>query len=148
MIHYNLFGKTKALSFSLRPVISKILKEIAESEDLNDHIVSFIIVDNNEIWEINKIYRQIDRPTDVISFAERDGNPNHELGYELGEIYISYEKVIEQAKEYNHSELREFAFLVTHGMLHLLGYDHMNKEDEIKMFKRQDEILENIGINR
>ncbi len=148
MIHYNLFGKVNKLDFKPRQYIRLILREIFNSEHLKgDYAVSFIIVNNEEIHKINKEYRNIDRPTDVISFAVMDGN-NHQLDYELGDIYLSYEKIIEQAKEYNHSNIREFSFLITHGMLHLLGYDHMNPKDEEIMFKKQDDILNKVGIVR
>ena len=110
------------------------------------HYLSVIIVDNAKIWEINKEYRQIDRPTDVISFALGDGLDY--LPEELGDIFISYEKVLEQAKSFGHSDKREFAFLVCHGILHLLGYDHQNEEDEKIMFAKQDQILEKIKIGR
>ena len=93
-------------------------------------------------------YRNIDRPTDVISFAAIDSSSNRELGYELGDIYISIDKVYEQAEAYNHSVMREFAFLVTHGTLHLLGYDHIEYDEEQVMFKKQDEVLSILGIKR
>lgn len=103
------------------------------------------IVNNEKIHEINREYRKVDRPTDVISFAFFDDKnevpPSDGSPISLGEIIISYEKAEEQAKEYGHSLLREMSFLFVHGMLHLLGYDHMKKEDEIVMFRLQDEIL-------
>ena len=102
------------------------------------------IVNNEDIHVINREYRNVDRPTDVISFAFQDEESEKELKggpISLGEIIISYEKAEEQAKEYGHSLLREMSFLFTHGMLHLLGYDHMKKEDEVVMFRLQDEIL-------
>lgn len=110
-------------------------------------ILGVTIVDNEFIHELNKNYRGIDRPTDVISFAFLDDVSNkNELFMSknevcLGEIYISYDKAIEQAKEYGHGEKREFCFLFVHGLLHLLGYDHMTKEDEEVMFRLQDVIL-------
>ena len=109
-------------------------------------IISISLVDNTFIHQMNKEYRGIDRPTDVISFAFLD-NEEREQIYKskepvcLGDIYISIDKAIEQAKEYNHSLKRELSFLFVHGLLHLLGYDHMNEEDEKVMFKLQDEIL-------
>ena len=129
----------------------KVLKDIAKKGKKiliapGKHYLSVIIVDNAKIWEINKEYRQIDRPTDVISFALADGLDY--LPEELGDIFISYEKVIEQAKNYGHSEKREFAFLVCHGILHLLGYDHQNEVEEKIMFAKQDQILEKIKIGR
>ena len=110
-----------------------------------DYEVSVILVDANQIHEINRDYRNIDRPTDVISFALKDSEDEFyidELDLELGDIFINYEAVIHQAKEYGHSELREISFLCTHGLLHLLGYDHMNETDEKEMFDLQDVILD------
>ena len=112
-----------------------------------DPYISVTIVDNNYIHEMNRTYRHIDRPTDVISFAFLDDNPNKEQLFHskqmvvLGEIYISYQKAEEQAVAYGHSLERELKFLFVHGLLHLLGYDHMNEEDEKVMFRLQDEIL-------
>ena len=113
-------------------------------------IISVSIVDNAYIHEINKTYRGIDRETDVISFAFLDGDKNKDKLLKsnsivsLGDIYISLEKAQEQANSYGHSLNRELLFLFTHGLLHLLGYDHMKKEDEEIMFPLQDKILENI----
>lgn len=109
-----------------------------------DYYMSVTIVDNQKIHVINKEYRGVDRPTDVISFALLDNEANKPIKgmpIDLGEIIISFEKAEEQAKEYGHSSEREFSFLFVHGLLHLLGYDHMEKEDEEVMFKLQDDIL-------
>ena len=112
-----------------------------------DPVVSVSFIDNEEIHKINKEYRKIDRPTDVISFAFLD-NEDRAKEYAsgmpviLGDIYISLDKASEQAKEYGHSMKRELCFLFVHGLLHLLGYDHMTKEDEEIMFPLQDKILE------
>ena len=117
-------------------------------------IVSVTIVNNKHIHRINHKYRDVDRPTDVISFAFLDGNNQRDTIFHsqelvpLGDIYISYEKAIEQAQEYGHPLEREMSFLFVHGLLHLLGYDHMTKEDEIVMFKLQEEILDEMGIKR
>lgn len=117
-----------------------------------DPIVSVSIVDNRYIHKINKKYRGIDRPTDVISFAFLDSENNYDKilflpgPVVLGDIYISLDKAKEQAEEYGHSLHRELSFLFVHGLLHLLGYDHMNKEDEEEMFKLQDEILSEKGV--
>lgn len=112
--------------------------------------VSVTIVDLNTIHEINRIYRNIDRPTDVISFAFLDNEEVHIKGAPilLGDIYICKEIAIKQAEEYEHSLKREFAFLFTHGLLHLLGYDHVNNEEEKIMFDLQDEILNEVDIKR
>lgn len=113
-----------------------------------DASFSVIIVDNEKIHEINKQYRGIDRPTDVISFALEE-DENYEVKMRLlGDIYISIDKVYEQAKEYNHSVKRELFFLVTHGFLHLLGYDHMEKDEEEEMFSLQEKILDSYGVKR
>lgn len=146
MIKINLVNEY-SFSFNLLKVTKKIAKAINKEEKLKGkHYISIIIVDNEKIHEINKEYRNIDRPTDVISFALGDGEAV--LPEELGDIFISFEKANEQAKEYGHSLLREVSFLITHGILHLLGYDHQIKEDEERMFKKQEIILERLGITR
>lgn len=146
MIKVNLINEFE-FAFKEEKIVKKIVKTICKVEKVKGkHVVSIIIVDNQKIHEINKQYRNIDRPTDVISFAAIDGEET--LPEEMGDIFISYEKIIEQAKEYEHSILREFAFLVTHGMYHLLGYDHMNQEDEKIMFAKQEKILDILKIGR
>lgn len=155
MIKYNIVGNIESFDFSVNKLIKKILKTTykivgkeKKDKQLSKHIVSYIFVDINEIHRINKEYRQIDRPTDVISFAYGDTDNETGLPYELGDVFICVEKVFEQAKEYNHTNLRECGFLITHGILHLLGYDHMNPEDEAVMFELQKEILERLKITR
>jgi len=131
--------------------IKKLLKYACKYCKLNNVSFNIIIVDNNEIHRINKEYRGIDRPTDVISFALEDEKNmilDTKAGRILGDIYISLDKCIEQANEYGHSFLRELSFLSIHGLLHLQGYDHMTKEDEEVMFKLQDDILNGYGIRR
>lgn len=146
MIKVNLINEFE-FTFKEEKIVKKIVKTICKVEKVKGkHVVSIIIVDNQKIHEINKQYRNIDRPTDIISFAAIDGEET--LPEEMGDIFISYEKIIEQAKEYEHSILREFAFLVTHGMYHLLGYDHMNQEDEKIMFAKQEKILDILKIGR
>ena len=110
-------------------------------------ILSVTLVNNTFIHQLNREYRNVDRPTDVISFAFLDGDEQRDEKLHgngpvpLGDIYISVEKAHSQAEEYGHPLERELSFLFVHGLLHLLGYDHMNKEDEAVMFKLQDEIL-------
>ena len=112
-----------------------------------DPCISVTFVDNEFIHKINREYRKIDRPTDVISFAFMDGDENKDKIFHskqmvvLGEIYISFDKAREQAVAYGHSLDRELRFLFVHGLLHLLGYDHMTAEDEKIMFSLQEEIL-------
>jgi len=118
-------------------------------EKLGDGEFNIIIVGLDKIHELNKEYRNIDRPTDVISFALEDDDTFNVSGYRmLGDIYICLDKTKEQAIEYGHSFKRELSFLAVHGLLHLLGYDHMTKEDEEIMFKKQEEVLLRYGIER
>jgi len=130
-------------------IIEKVIKATSKKLNIKNSIISIVLVDNEKIHEINKTYRQVDRPTDVISFAFLDEsiNPLSELT-NLGEIYISLEKAHTQAIEYGHSFIRELSFLTVHGLLHLLGYDHMEKEEEKEMFELQDEILNTLKIER
>lgn len=111
---------------------------------------SVSIIDNDRIHEINREYRHIDRPTDVITFAlENEESPYVEgMPRLLGDIFISYDKAVEQSQDYGHSIKRELCFLFTHGLLHLLGYDHMVEEDEKVMMALQDTILNNMDILR
>ena len=125
--------------------------------------VELLLTNNDEIQRINNEFRGIDRPTDVLSFPmieyespadfssleEDDSNFDPETGeLILGNIVISKEKVLAQAEEYGHSVKREFAFLIAHSMLHLLGYDHMVPEEAAVMEKKQEEALTALGITR
>ena len=115
---------------------------------IGDCLFNVIIVDNEYIHQLNKEYRGIDRETDVITFALEDDDTFTPPVRILGDVYISSDKVKSQALEYGHSVMREFCFLAVHGMLHLLGYDHMRKEEEEVMFKLQEDILDEMGIKR
>ncbi|GEN50699.1 rRNA maturation RNase YbeY [Alkalibacterium pelagium] len=119
--------------------------------------VSITVVSNEKIREINREYRDKDKVTDVISFAIEDDEDDvlKEFDMEgitiprdLGDIFISYDKAVEQAEEYGHSVERELGFLMVHGFLHLNGYDHMTDEDEKRMFALQEEILKEYGLKR
>lgn len=151
----DLVDETDQLSNEQMEDIEKLLNFAAEKENVeNNSEVSVTFVSNERIHEINREYRDKDAPTDVISFAmEELGEGEIELiGEELprvlGDIIISIPKAEEQAKEYGHSFIRELGFLSVHGFLHLLGYDHMGKEEEEKMFSRQKEILDAYGLTR
>lgn len=129
--------------------LKDLLMNVARDEGLENIIFNVIIIDNSRIREINREYRNIDRETDVISFAlEDDKTFNLKDIRVLGDIYISIEKTRSQAKEYGHSFKRELSFLAIHGFLHLLGYDHMEKDEEEEMFKKQEEVLSRYEINR
>ncbi|MEA4874113.1 rRNA maturation RNase YbeY [Anaerorhabdus sp.] len=127
----------------LEDLMVKTLRLLKVNEDVS---ISVILVRNKKIHEINRIYRQIDRPTDVISFAICDSEDDYEVmddsPKELGDVFINVDAVRSQAIEYGHSEKREFCFLFIHGLLHCLGFDHMNKKDEKKMFDLQRKILD------
>lgn len=129
--------------------VKEVLEKAIVIEELGVIQFNVIIVDNDYIHKLNKEYRHIDRPTDVITFALED---SHDMTYDdfrlLGDIYISLDKARNQAIEYGHSFKREICFLAVHGFLHLLGYDHMEKEDEKIMFERQELILNEAGITK
>ncbi len=134
-------------------LIESVVKETLDYENFYDNCeISFSLVENNEIKKINKKYRGIDSPTDVLSFPLIDFNcdkiKHDDKIIILGDIIISIDKLKEQSKEYGHSFERELAFLTAHSMLHLLGYDHEDPAEEAVMFKKQDEILNNLGITR
>lgn len=128
--------------------IKKVLEHGLKLLKVEEAIFNVIFTNNNYIHELNKTYRNIDRETDVITFAlEDDKTFNPEIRI-LGDVYISIDKAISQSEEYNHSLRRELCFLAVHGLLHLLGYDHMEKEEEEVMFKLQEDILNEMGITR
>lgn len=128
-----------------------IIKETTKQLNIDENIeLSCILVDDQKIHDINKEYRKIDRSTDVISFALEDSEQYYVIGMprSLGDIFISVDHAKMQSEEYGHSLKREMCFLFTHGLLHLLGYDHVEKEDEEKMIMTQKSILEALEIGR
>ena len=139
---FNIYNETNEDLNEEIKYIKKILKHAIKYKNLKNIYFNVILVDNKMIHEINKEYRNIDKPTDVISFALEDEEKERPVGVrQLGDIYISIDKAKEQAKEYNHSIIREVCFLSIHGLLHLLGYDHMKEEEEKIMFREQELIL-------
>lgn len=128
--------------------VKELIDYTVKREKLENTIFNVIIVDNKKIHELNKEYRGVDRETDVISFALEDYHDVDCAIRMLGDIYISYEKALSQSIEYGHSYLRELSFLTIHGLLHLLGYDHMTKQDEEIMFKKQEVILDEFKISK
>lgn len=129
--------------------LNEVINHTLEVMDAKESIFTIIFVTPEEIHELNKQYRGVDRVTDVISFALEDA---HDVSLTdvrvLGDIYICIDRMKEQALDYGHSETRELSFLTVHGLLHLLGYDHQTKEDEEVMFGLQRKILSNLNINR
>ena len=145
------------LEKSNEKLISKVVNTVLEMENIcHDVDVYITLMDNDEIHKINKEYRDVDRPTDVLSFPmfERDEIVNlkeqkkNDIEEILGDILISVPKVKEQAEEYGHSFERELSYLVTHGMLHLLGYDHMEEDEKKIMREHEEAVLQKLGIDR
>ena len=143
------------ISGEIMEAVEKACLETLKYEEFDEDCeISLSFVTNEEIHQINRQFRNVDAPTDVLSFPqltfeegeEADVNENGEIV--LGDIIISVERAKEQAEEYGHGLKREIAFLTVHSMLHLLGYDHMEKDEEEDMFRRQKEILEIAGIPR
>ena len=129
--------------------LDNIVKFACKHLNIENPLLNIVIVDNEKIQEINREYRNKDAVTDVISFAFEEVN---DLEYDnirfLGEIYISYERCVSQAADYGHSIKREFCYLAVHGLLHLLGYDHMTAEDKKEMRTLEEEILNEYDIKR
>ncbi len=155
----------KKLDFDYESIIRNVVEEALDYEKCPyEAEVNVILTDNEAIQEINRDHRQIDRPTDVLSFPMIDYESpsqfdrledyvedyfNPETGeLVLGDIVVSVDKVEEQAEKYGHSQERELAFLVAHSMLHLCGYDHMEEEERLEMERKQEEILERKGYRR
>ena len=154
----------ESFDFDYTEIIEKVIYECIDFESCPyESEISVTLTDNENIHRINKEFREIDRPTDVLSFPmveydkpgkfdfleESDSAFNPETGeLILGDIVISIPKVKEQAEEYGHSQIRELAFLTVHSMLHLFGYDHILDEDRVIMEEKQRRIMDNLGINR
>lgn len=152
------------LPFDVEAVALDVINEALNEEEFPFEVeVGLTLCDNEEIHRLNKEFRGIDRPTDVLSFPlieydkpgdfskleENDDNFSPESGEAtLGDIVISVPKVIAQAEEYGHSKLREYSFLIAHSMLHLMGYDHMEEDERTIMENKQTLILDNLGISR
>ncbi len=155
----------KTLPFEAEEVAGKVIVEALDLENCPYEVsVNVLLTDDQGIHAMNKQYRGIDRPTDVLSFPNVDyENPSDFTGIEdtaedyfdpesgelcLGDIVISVDKVYAQAEEYGHTPRREYAFLIAHSMLHLLGYDHMESDEAAVMEQKQEEILNRLGITR
>lgn len=129
--------------------LDDVIKRVLKHEKVKNAYFGIIFVGEEEIKRINKEYRNIDKVTDVITFALEDQQDNIDMDMRiLGDIYICIPRMLSQAQEYGHSPKRELSFLTTHGLLHLLGYDHMEKVEEKKMFDLQELILNEAGITR
>ncbi len=153
------------LGIDYEAVARQVVERVLEEEGCPYEVqVNLLLTSNEEIHKLNQEYRQMDRPTDVLSFPQAEYSvpsdfswaESHELDcfdpdsgeLFLGDIVVSLDKVKEQAGKYNHGLKREFAFLIAHSMLHLLGYDHMTEEEAAAMEARQSAILDQLGITR
>lgn len=131
--------------------VEEAAAKVSELYGLDRAELSVTLTDNQHIHIINRQYRGVDRPTDVISFALNESDEPEVQDAEvniLGDIIISLERAAEQAKEYGHSYRREVAFLTVHGLLHLLGYDHMEEAERLEMEEEQRVVMEALGIGR
>ena len=155
-----IFDETKQVLPEWIKLIEDVLNYAGDYLSLPaDTEMSVTLMDNEHIHQINKKYRGVDKPTDVISFAIEEDDPTEspiifpkeallEIPRNIGDIMVSIDKVKEQAAYLGHSQERELGFLIVHGFLHLNGYDHMNTADEEKMFSLQREILDAYGLKR
>lgn len=155
-----------SFDFDIEEIAKKVSQAVLDSEGCTHEVeISLIITDDEGIHEMNRDFRGIDRPTDVLSFPNvsydepgdfsvMDGEQNVDLlnpdtgNIIFGDIVINEARVRSQAVEYGHSEMREFAFLVAHSMLHLCGYDHMEEDEGAVMEKKQKDVLDKLGITR
>lgn len=151
----------KEVTLELEKMIKTAIESTLELENIKvETEVSMILIDNAEIHELNKQFRSVDRPTDVLSFPQLEGedfnmaiNDDTALDIDeeavmLGDIALSLERADEQASEYGHSFEREVAYLTVHSMLHLLGYDHMEDEEKKIMREKEEKVMDIIGLSR
>ena len=154
-IYFENDQKKHSIHYNLKMLIRHTILETLDYEGMeNDTEVSVTFVDDEGIRELNKKFRNMDKPTDVLSFPllDYEGESEEpffdELCHNLGDIVISLERAMAQANEFGHSFEREVAFLTAHSMLHLLGYDHeLSEEDDADMRKRQNDIMERLGLS-
>ncbi|NWL86859.1 rRNA maturation RNase YbeY [Paenibacillus sp. 79R4] len=153
-----------AISDDLISLLDKLLQKAGEAEGVTEGEVALTFVDDENIHELNRTYRGIDRPTDVLSFAMQESLDDElEIVYEvddeeaeqlevmtdvLGDIIISVERAQQQSEDYGHSLHREIGFLFVHGFLHLLGYDHQDEASEAEMMGKQEAALSQVGLLR
>lgn len=137
---------------ALEADLTKAMNVVAELEALSPQTeVDITLVDDAAIHELNRTYRGIDRPTDVLSFALDEGEEepevdDDEIEHLLGDVIISASTAVRQGEEYGHGLEREMTYLAVHGMLHLLGYDHMEEKDKLIMRKREEEVLRRLDL--
>lgn len=155
-VNIQFYNQTSESVDTYEAMITTVVNETIKQENLTSEMLecSFIFVDNEQIREINANYRQKDAVTDVITFAIEDEMPGEikiqgiPMPRMLGDVFISLPRTREQAERYGHSFERELSFLAVHGCLHLLGYDHIEPEEEKIMFGKQEDVLNALGIRR
>ncbi len=142
-------NKTK-YNFKQKRLFKKIVKLVGKELRMNSKMeLGLIIVNNKEIKKINQKYRNKNYATDILSFPQGAIEIHKQIGYYLlGDMYVSFEKIESQAKEFGHSSKREWAYIFTHGLLHLFGYDHIKKSEEEKMNALTDKIMKKIKVGR
>lgn len=144
--------ETLAVSEEEMAAVRRAILTVGRLYGAEDAEVSVTLTDDAHIHVLNRAYRSVDRPTDVLSFALTESEEPEIVGGRgnevLGDLVISLERVAAQADEYGHSPLRELSFLTVHGMLHLLGYDHMEEADRREMEEEQRIVMEELGISR
>lgn len=139
---------------SIHPVDEALMEEVERAVKMSlqlernslDYEVSVSFVTNEEIHELNRDYRGVDRPTDVLSFQMDEEEVYGEMDVVLGDIVISMEKALEQAEDFGHSLTREVVYLTVHSMFHLMGYDHMNEEEKAEMRSKEKAVLKELGV--
>ena len=149
MLQINYTNQTKYKMEEYLDVFNQIAKYTLKKFKMKGNIeLSLTLVSRNTIKEINNQYRHIDKVTDVISFEDDSNFKSYDGFITLGDLFICVSRAKSQAKKYGHSMYREVCFLFTHGLLHLLKMDHLTKEEEVEMFKMQDEIMSHFKIVR
>lgn len=143
----DVFSETVALSDETLYGIARAA-EAALAFEGRDGDLTVLIDTPEHIRELNRTFRKVDAVTDVLTFPAWEGEISLSADGYLGDIMICYARAVEQAQTYGHSLLRELSFLAVHGVLHLLGYDHMTEADERVMREKQTEILDGIGVTR
>src|SRR5690625_3446902 len=154
-MHIDIFDESNLVPSNMVALLRKSLRYAAEKEDLKEAEMSLSFVHDEQIQALNAEYRQINAPTDVLTFAMQNNTQEEEIMHDqehlspiLGDIIISFDRAKEQAKAYGHSLEREMGFLTIHGFLHLLGYHHEEPKAEKVMFQRQEEILKEFDLER
>ncbi|ALV23581.1 hypothetical protein ASO20_02895 [Mycoplasma sp. (ex Biomphalaria glabrata)] len=145
MIKANFYNLTNNNVSGFKKIINNVAKVISEDMPLINGFMSIILVDSDKIQELNHTYRDKNKPTDVLSFPQESKN-NKCISEELGDIFICYEEIINNCKNIGNTLHEEFRFLVVHGALHLLGYDHMTHDEEELMTHYQRKFIDKLKL--